>query len=209
MEKGHGRPDRWRRRRRGGWGAPRPSPLTDGGDVRGVELVVGEAAQQAGLAHPRVPDQEQPEQHIVLFRHGWAGEGRGLRAAGSALLRRGHRGARSPGRERRRRREGSGAGTAAWPPLARCWEACAAGALWEERAGPRPPLPPRRRRRPGKRRGARAGEPTPRRGRGRGRCALPVPRVCCPGRGPTPSRLLWARIRDAGVRGLGNGFVFL
>ena len=51
-------------------GRPGPSPLTNGGDVRGVELIVGEAAQQAGLAHPRVPDQEQPEQHIVLFRHG-------------------------------------------------------------------------------------------------------------------------------------------
>lgn len=52
--------------------------------MRGVELVVGEAAQQAGLAHPGVPDQQQPEQHIVLLRHGWGRSGRGLRA-GSGL----------------------------------------------------------------------------------------------------------------------------
>lgn len=51
-------------------GRPWPPPLTDGGDVRGVELVVGEAAQQAGLAHPGIPNQQQPEQHIVLLRHG-------------------------------------------------------------------------------------------------------------------------------------------
>lgn len=77
--------------RRGGTAGTRPPPLTDGGDVRGVELVVGEAAQQAGLAHPGVPDQQQPEQHVVLLRHGWA-RGRAAGGAGSAPLGRGHRG---------------------------------------------------------------------------------------------------------------------
>ncbi|KAJ1103601.1 hypothetical protein NDU88_001022 [Pleurodeles waltl] len=56
--------------------------LTDGGDVRRVELVVGESAQQTGLAHAGVPDEEQPEQDVVLLGHAasrgacsWAGRG--------------------------------------------------------------------------------------------------------------------------------------
>lgn len=63
--------------------------------MRGVELVVGEAAQQAGLAHPRVPNQQQPEQHIVLLRHGRDSRGPaggGRAAAGSAPLSLCHRG---------------------------------------------------------------------------------------------------------------------
>lgn len=42
---------------------------TDGGDVRGVELTLGEPPQHARLPDARVAQQEQPEQHIVLFGH--------------------------------------------------------------------------------------------------------------------------------------------
>ena len=184
-------------------GRPRPPPLTDGGDVRGVELVVGEAAQQAGLAYPGVPDQQQPEQHIVLLRHGWAGGPAGGRAAGSAPLGPGHRGARPPENCAGGEKE-AGPARAASPPLARCREACAAGARWEERAGPRPPLPLRRRRRcPERGRGTRAGEETPSAGVGRGRCALPAPRVRSPDRDPPrdPPSLR----RDPGQSGEGGG----
>ena len=62
--------------------APRiPAAGTDGGDVRRVELAVGEAAQQARLAHARVAEQQQAEQHVVLLGHGGLapppGRGRG------------------------------------------------------------------------------------------------------------------------------------
>lgn len=49
---------------------PPPSPSTDGRDVRRVELVVSEAAQQAGLAHAGVPDEQQAKEHVVLLGHG-------------------------------------------------------------------------------------------------------------------------------------------
>lgn len=130
-------------------GRPGPPPLTDGGDVRGVELVVGEAAKQAGLAHPGVPDQQQPEQHIVLLRHGWAGGGRGLRgcgsaggqAAGSAPLRRGHRGACPSGNGAGGEKE-AGPARAALPPLALCLEAWSGGsAVGGESRAPARPFP--------------------------------------------------------------------
>lgn len=115
-------------------GRPEPPPLTDGGDVRGMELVVGEAAQQAGLAHPGVPDQQQPEQHIVLLRHG-GGEEPGLRrAAGSAPLGRCHRGARLPGTPRARRKAGR--------PRASPARRVPGSAARRERGGRREPRPP-------------------------------------------------------------------
>lgn len=49
-----------------GWTA-----LTDGGNEGGVEGIVGEAEEHAGLADPRVPDQQQLEEQVVGFlRHG-------------------------------------------------------------------------------------------------------------------------------------------
>lgn len=47
--------------------------------MRGVKLALGEPPQHARLADPRVPQHEQPEQHIVLFGHdtGLAGRGGG------------------------------------------------------------------------------------------------------------------------------------
>ena len=48
---------------------PLPSPATYGGDESGVEGVLGEAEQDTGLPHPRVPDQQQLEQVIVGLRH--------------------------------------------------------------------------------------------------------------------------------------------
>lgn len=44
--------------------------LTDGGDVRWIELMFREPVQHASLPNPRVPEHEQPEQHVVLFSHG-------------------------------------------------------------------------------------------------------------------------------------------
>lgn len=45
-------------------------PLTYGGDEGGVEGVVGEAEEHAGLPHARVPDEQQLEQQVVRFlRH--------------------------------------------------------------------------------------------------------------------------------------------
>lgn len=43
--------------------------LTDGGDEGGVEGVLREAEQGAGLAHARVADQQQLEQVVVGLRH--------------------------------------------------------------------------------------------------------------------------------------------
>lgn len=43
--------------------------LTDGGDMRGIKLTLGEPAQHTRLPDPRVPEHEQPEQHVVLFGH--------------------------------------------------------------------------------------------------------------------------------------------
>lgn len=48
---------------------PLPCPTTYGGDESGVEGVLGEAEQDTGLPHPRVPDQQQLEQVIVGLRH--------------------------------------------------------------------------------------------------------------------------------------------
>lgn len=42
---------------------------TDGGNVRGVEVILGKADDQARFAHSAVPDQQQLEEEIVLFRH--------------------------------------------------------------------------------------------------------------------------------------------
>lgn len=50
-------------------GRVQATPPTDGGDVRGVELTLGEPPQHARLPDARVAQQEQPEQHIVLFGH--------------------------------------------------------------------------------------------------------------------------------------------
>lgn len=125
-------------------GAPlRPPPLTDGGDVRGVELVVGEAAQQAGLAHAGVPDQQQPEQHIVLLRHGWGRrgpEGCG-RAAGSAPLGRCHRGARPPGDAAGCEEEAGPATAPASPARSGPGSAARRERGWEERARAAPARP--------------------------------------------------------------------
>lgn len=45
--------------------------LTNGGDEGGVEGIVGEAEEDAGLADPRVPDEQQLEEQVVGFlRHG-------------------------------------------------------------------------------------------------------------------------------------------
>lgn len=135
--------------------APGPPPLTDGGDVRGVELVVGEAAQQAGLAHPGVPDQQQPEQHVVLLRHG-GGEapGPGARRAqprsAAAIAARACRGRRGRGGRRpapRQRRS--------WVP---------GSAARRERGGRRarpPPAPALRRRGEGGGERAERGDPAP------------------------------------------------
>lgn len=46
------------------------SSLTDGGDVRRVELVVRESAQQACFPDPRIPEEQESEEDIVLFSHG-------------------------------------------------------------------------------------------------------------------------------------------
>ena len=43
--------------------------LTDGGDEGGVECVLGEPEEDAGLAHARVADQQQLEQVVVRLRH--------------------------------------------------------------------------------------------------------------------------------------------
>lgn len=48
---------------------PLRDPATYGGDEGGVEGVLGEAEQDTGLPHPRVPDQQQLEQVIVGLRH--------------------------------------------------------------------------------------------------------------------------------------------
>lgn len=52
--------------------------------MRGVKLALGEPPQHARLADPRVPQHEQPEQHIVLFGHdtGLAGRGGGGEGGG-------------------------------------------------------------------------------------------------------------------------------
>lgn len=63
--------------------------LTDRGDVSAAEVVFCKANDQTGLAHPRVPDQQQLEEVVVGFGHG------------------GHRGAGGGGR--RDRRAGDGA----------------------------------------------------------------------------------------------------
>lgn len=43
--------------------------LTDGGDEGGVEGVLAEPEQQAGLADAAVPDEQQLEQVVVRLRH--------------------------------------------------------------------------------------------------------------------------------------------
>ena len=43
--------------------------LTDGGDECGVECVLGEPEEDAGLAHARVADQQQLEQVVVRLGH--------------------------------------------------------------------------------------------------------------------------------------------
>lgn len=43
--------------------------LTDGGDEGGVESVLAEPEQQAGLADAAVPDEQQLEQVVVRLRH--------------------------------------------------------------------------------------------------------------------------------------------
>lgn len=45
------------------------SSLTYGTDERRCEVVLGEAEQDARLAHSRVPDEQQFEQIIVRLRH--------------------------------------------------------------------------------------------------------------------------------------------
>lgn len=45
------------------------TPPTDSGEVRGVELALGEPPQHARLPDARVAQQEQPEQHVVVFGH--------------------------------------------------------------------------------------------------------------------------------------------
>lgn len=54
--------------------APRPpAALTYGGNKGGVEGIIRKAKKDAGLAHSRVPDQEQLEKQVVrLLRH-WEG----------------------------------------------------------------------------------------------------------------------------------------
>lgn len=44
--------------------------LTDGGDVRRVKFVVRESAQQTCFPNPRVSEEQESEEHIVLLRHG-------------------------------------------------------------------------------------------------------------------------------------------
>lgn len=58
-----------------------------------MELVVGEAAQQAGLAHPRVPVRSSRNSTSYCFAMAGPERAKELLAAGSALLRLGHRGA--------------------------------------------------------------------------------------------------------------------
>lgn len=43
---------------------------TDGGNVCGVEIVLGKSDDQACFAHSAVSDEQQFEKKIVLFRHG-------------------------------------------------------------------------------------------------------------------------------------------
>jgi hypothetical protein len=40
---------------------------TDGGEVRGEEVVFGEAKEQIGLADPRVADDEQLDQIVIAL----------------------------------------------------------------------------------------------------------------------------------------------
>lgn len=49
----------------------------DGRDVRVREGVVGEAEQEAGLAHARVPDQHELEEEVVIALRHAAGAGVG------------------------------------------------------------------------------------------------------------------------------------
>lgn len=42
---------------------------TDCGNVRGVEVVLGEANDQTCFANSAVPDEQQFEEEIILFRH--------------------------------------------------------------------------------------------------------------------------------------------
>ena len=44
--------------------------LTDGGDVRRVEFVVRESAQQTCFPNPRISEKQESEEHIVLLGHG-------------------------------------------------------------------------------------------------------------------------------------------
>lgn len=77
------------------------SGLTDGGDVRVVEVVLCKANDQTSLAHPRVPDQQQLEEVVVGFGHGghWGSRGRGGEAPGTGG--RDWRAGRQSGREPR------------------------------------------------------------------------------------------------------------
>lgn len=43
--------------------------LTDRGDESGVEGIFAEPKEDAGLAHSRVPDEEEFEEVIVRFSH--------------------------------------------------------------------------------------------------------------------------------------------
>lgn len=67
----------------------RAESLTDGGDVRRVEFVVRESAQQACFPNPRISEKQESEEHIVLLGHG---VGRGVelkkkhRAANSSAM---------------------------------------------------------------------------------------------------------------------------
>lgn len=44
--------------------------LTDGGDVRRVKFVVRESAQQTCFPNPRISEEQESEEHIVLLSHG-------------------------------------------------------------------------------------------------------------------------------------------
>lgn len=50
----------------------KPQQRTDGGDVRGVEIVLSKTDDQTCFPHSAVPDEQQLEKEIVLFRHGWS-----------------------------------------------------------------------------------------------------------------------------------------
>lgn len=103
--------------------------LTNGGDEGGVEGIVGEAEEHAGLADARVADQQQFEEQVIGFlRHG------ALRAARPAPPGRPpsppshHTRTSRPGRRRRPPSEGEGEAQNGCPP----WRARSSRA----RAGP-------------------------------------------------------------------------